>query len=151
MKESRWIYFIQLGKTLPEYFFQMSHILNKRGIKVLPVSPDQFFLLYRQQYKVHAIIATTSVGEQLRFNRELKPTIKQLISGKLLSIYHLSSFNSIAPDFNTNISLTNYVHVKLPVSTNLLSIWIAEHYKKNTSNTTVWPGGRRAKLPDMGA
>lgn len=151
MKESRWIYFIQLNKTLPEYFFYMSRILSSQGIKLLPVSPQQFFLLFRQQYNVHAIITTTSVGELCRFEDEVKPAVRQLISNKMLTMYHISSFSSMAAEFDINISHNHYVHVKLPVETKALSYWIADHFNRNNSSSKKWPGGRRATLPAMGA
>jgi hypothetical protein len=151
MRKSRWIYFIQLGKELPEYFFYLSSILNSQGIKVLPVSPEQFFLLYRQQYNVRVIVSTPSMATLRRFEDDIKPAFKQLISNKMLTVYHLSSFYSMTRDFKSNISRNHYVHVKLPVVTESVAYWIGNHFSKNSGSSKSWPGGRRATLPAMGA
>ncbi len=151
MEKGRWIYFIQLNKKLPEWFFYMSQILSEEGIKLLPVTPEQFSLLFRQQYNVHALIFTPSVKDLCTFEDEIKPLFKQLISNKMLTLYHLSSFYSMKAEFNTHISHNQYVHVKLPVVTKMISYWISDHFDRSTEKSKVWPGGRRATLPAMGA
>jgi hypothetical protein len=151
MKKSRWIYFIQFGKELPEYFFYLSSILSSQGIKVLPVTLEQFFLLYRQQYDVSVIISTPSMGTLSRFENDVKPAFKQLISNKMLTVYHLSSFYSMSRDFKSNISRNHYVHVKLPVETKSVAYWIADHFNRNGDSSKSWPGGRSSTLPAMGA
>ena len=100
---------------------------------------------------MRVIVSTPSMGTLNRFEDVIKPAFKQLISNNMLTVYHLSSFYSMAGEFKSNISRNHYVHVKLPVETKSIAYWIGDHFNRSSGSSKNWPGGRRATLPAMGA
>jgi len=138
----KFILFVQFGTKLPNYFFQLSMMLSKENIKLVPIPPENLKTLSKKKhFFVLAIIHDLSICEEYLHLR--KKFLDYALLNNRFSIIEVNSFQKmeIANRLQENRS---YNFFKLPIKFNFLVKEISCIYNKRTA---LWPGGKKGKLP----
>lgn len=142
-KHTFWVYYLSLSEKLPSQFFKLSAFLNKYGIMLLPIKPNQLKDFTKEQDHVVVVTFVTNLKEHYQLNASAAH-IKFLLLNKKIRLLHLSSFEQ---QTMPRIVQDHYQFEKLPIKTqNVLSIMLKMLYN-SYKETKVWPGGKRARLP----
>lgn len=139
--------YIQWGKKVDDDFIRMAAFLGRFGISLVPVKPQEldYFLVKRQ---VPVLMVTKSIAQYQTFQKVRKESFDFFLSSGKIRIFHFNSFKEEA-DYLFYKQKENYINVPLPLSLKQIARFVLSHYIRFEGDER-WPGGRRARLPQMG-
>ncbi len=142
-----YIFYLQTKENVDSSFMQLSEILNKLNISLLPILPEELKTLDKAT-KNHVIYIRNDLSSAHLFNQLRKSFFDlALLSGKI-HLYDISSFSEIDSS-QKYIGKNVYRFIPLPTSLKQVAMTIAVDYFQDRNTEVEWPGGRRAKLPSM--
>ncbi len=140
------IFFLNLTRELPEFYFQMANLLNQHGVTLIPVNLIELQEIKKGERNVMVLVHTASMQELSRFYRLRSRFIDHAVLHGKFRLFHTTSFGRIAK-YARAMKNGYYHHFALPLRTSKLAESMANFAFKYHRNKERWPGGRRAKLP----
>lgn len=143
---STFIFFLTLGRSLPDFFFQAANLYNSIGITLIPVNLLELNEIKKGEQEVSVIIYTSCLSELVKFYKLRKSNLDMAMNTKKFRIFHISSFGKVL-DLDRAQRMGTYHHIALPRLTREICYFVASNVLKHNGLSQKWPGGRRAKLP----
>ncbi len=140
------LYFINYANKLPPYVLKISEYFKMHGWLVIPVSPVTFADLANNKTKFCLSIITNTLEFQ-KFLLAQKKFFSYQIMKKAVCYFDITSFGA-REQFLIASKIRHYYHLPLPLEINDFCASILKNLNERTSINNVWPGGRRAKLPN---
>ena len=144
-----YIFYLQTKLELDNTYYVLADVLGKINISLLPIK-EQDLKDIEKHRKQHVIVVRNDFASAFAFNNIRKNFLEASMNSGKLVVYDVSSFSEIenAAKFEgKNV----YRYFQLPLNVKSIAMTVAvEFYKdRNAAPTTLWPGGRRSKLPSM--
>lgn len=144
--KSTFIFFLTLGKCLPDFFFQAATLFNSIGVTLIPVNLLELNEIKKGEQDVSIIVYTSCLSELIKFYKLRKSNLDMAMNTKKFRVFHISSFGRVR-DLARAQRMKSYHHIALPRLTREICYYVASKVLKYNGLTQKWPGGRRAKLP----
>lgn len=145
------IFFLTLTDKLPVSFYALDESIKSMGFMLVPIQIDQLQLLISstEQEQITIITSTMYAAEYKAFNLKIRGLLKFVLKSKRITFFHLSSFSKL--DDTKQFSLNkNYYFFKLPLNPSLLAKRVARYHEMRTnSDSSKWPGGKRAGVKGL--
>jgi len=143
-----YILFAQWENKISDDFIRLAAEFKSFGITLVPVKLQELdhFLNRRQ---VPVIILTKTIKQYQTFQALRKKHIDFYLKTKKIRLFHLNSFGEIDV-YRPLKQKGHYVSLNLPCKFRDVAIRVLSEYIENNIEDKRWPGGRRAKLPQMG-
>lgn len=147
--EKKYIFFLQLQSLdqCPE-FFVLSKIFSEQGFQLIPVDAEELSILTQEESNF-LLVLTLNLTAFRKFNLKRKKFINFALKNRKLTLFHLNSFGEIR-DLTTSHIIKNYKSISPPIKYRKFAEMIEEYYYEKKSKKETWPGGRRARLPEIG-
>lgn len=143
----KYILYIQWGKTLDDQFIYLAAHFKSYQITLVPVKPEELdFFLSRS--KVPVIMITQTIAQYHKFLSLKKRCFDFYLKAGKINLIHLNSFKEIA-DYNSFKPKKSYEVMALPMMTSDIVHRILEEYGILEEAGKKWPGGKRARLPEL--
>lgn len=141
------IYFLQMSKNLPKWYYNLAVSMNVAGITLVPIKQSQIFELYHRDRKFFLISVVSNFSHKKYFETLLKEPLKYLLLNKKVNLYHLSSFERVDNIFDIKVK-SHYNYFRLPCNLKEFAAKLVEDYHKEFEKSENWPGGRGPRLSD---
>lgn len=145
----RYVFFLRLTSSLPEYFYHLSRALSDYDLMLVPISPKEL-LSYSRSNKAIVVNICDSLNIYRKFLIIRKSFLDFSLKNRNLTFIDFSSFAPISMSWQS-VKNKNYYHIKLPMSIDKITFAVSYCYEKKMGDINIWPGGRRAKLPSGGS
>lgn len=142
-----YIFYLQTKDELESHYFNLSEILGKLNITLLPVKPDELKSLDKST-KNYLIILRNDLTSNFVFQNVRKTFLDLAMMSGRVNTFDITSFSEI----ETSTKLENkeaYKAIPLPADFKHIAMMIAVDYFRDRNKRDEWPGGKRAKLPAM--
>ena len=146
MEKNR-IYFLCLEKNIPDVYVKLAQEFNDLNIKLIPLSPKDINLVLKEK-KPQVMVLADSITTYKTLRKAVKKILGFSIKSRAIIFHEISSFSPSVDFFGANWS-KNYHFYKLPLKASSLVADIGTHFFKDKKKTETWPGGRRARVPDL--
>ncbi len=142
-----YIFFLRLDSNLTEDYFQLAAYFKQYCISLVPVSAQEI-LEMESRNREYVLCLNTSMTTDSIFKRYQKKFLNFSLLSRKFCLFDLSSFSKIeiAPKAEYARS---YHHFSLPIEMEEVVVDIALAIYEDRTKKQVWPGGRRAKLPEL--
>jgi hypothetical protein len=146
--QKRYIFFLQLQSLdqCPEYFV-LAKLFARKGFQLVPVDMEELSAL-TQDKNNFLLVLTLNLTAFRKFNLKRKKFINFALKSRKLSLFHLNSFGEIK-ELNNSYTIKGYKTLSPPVKYQKLVDLVEEYYLERVTKEEKWPGGRRARLPEM--
>ena len=146
--DEKYILYIQWETSLDDQFIYLAAHFKTHDITLVPVKPKEldFFL---SRTKVPVIMITRTVAQYRQFYSLKRRYFDFLLKSGKINLIHLTSFKEIQ-DYNAFKPKKSYEVIPLPIKAQEVVERILEEYGILEDRGRVWPGGRRARLPELG-
>ena len=141
------IFYLQTKTELDNTFLNLSDILSKLSISLLPIRVEELNSLDKT-HKNHLVILRNDLNSGFLFNDLRKKFLDMAMLSGRIAIYDISSFSEIENQQKLE-GKDVYRFIPLPADMKNVAMKIAVDYFKEKNNRDEWPGGKRAKLPSM--
>jgi len=145
--KEKYILYLQLSKRLDSGFIRMAAELKLYGVHLIPVQVKEIdhFLA---STKVPLIVLTNTMKSWGIFHQARKSGLDFFLKAGKIKMFHLNSFREII-EFRGLSQKGYYQMIPLPIRFDKAVFTVLADYEKGTGKNNTWPGGRRAKLPQM--
>lgn len=143
-----YIIFLRLGRKLPHWYGRLVRAMMEYDLAVVPMGMDDFRNLPDTK-RVHVLCVNDGPTTYKAFQEFRVRYLDFAIMRKKVVLYDLSSFAPVSKKFIFN-GVNYYRHIPLPLTLDLVVRLVAGDYYNNWESDTIWPGGKRARLPDQG-
>lgn len=143
--QNRYLFFLQLGSSLPEFYFRLGEILKVWGIQLLPLKATDFQRLQNSE-RSDIICFVPDIGSYrnlLKFKRQF---LSYYLNLKQVRLYEVTSFRASDVD-QRHLKSGHYQHFPMPVAIESLAHKIIDDDNETYQKNKEWPGGRRSRLP----
>lgn len=146
--KKNYIFFLQL-QPLDQCteFFVLAKLFARKGFQLVPVTSDELSEL-TQDKDNFLLVLTLNLSSFKKFNLKRKKFINFALKSRKLSLFHLNSFGEIK-ELSSSYKIKDYKSVSPPVSYDHLVDLVVEYFLHKMSKVERWPGGRRARLPEV--
>lgn len=145
-KSDTCIFFLTLGKTLPEFYFQAANIYNSVGVTLVPVNFVELQEISKGERDVFLMTHVSCLSEQIKFFKLREKFLDHAIHQSKFRLFHITSFGRVFE--YARAQRKGYYHpINLPQLTKEICYQIASKVIEYQEKKESWPGGRRAKLP----
>jgi len=147
-QQEKYIFFLKLNSELPRVFFKISRLLSGYGIDLLPITLAELQRLELRGKPTFILSLCTSFQHYKNFLIGRRYYLDQsLVKGK----HRLIDVTSFSPIINSSqlLKKNRYMHVQLPINLEDLIKKIAVFFYSENRDAENWPGGKRAKLPEL--
>ncbi|MCF8057898.1 MAG: hypothetical protein K9K67_01270 [Bacteriovoracaceae bacterium] len=143
-----YILYIQWASKLDNDFIHLAARLRQANVSLVPVKPNEidFFLSKR---KVPVIILTKTIAQYHKLLECKKRHFDFYLKSGRISILHLTSFKEVQ-DYASFKPKKDYIVLKLPLMADDIISKVLNEFSGKDALSERWPGGRRARLPQMG-
>ncbi|MCK5074101.1 MAG: hypothetical protein KAQ98_11795 [Bacteriovoracaceae bacterium] len=141
-----YIFFLQLGKNLPTYYYQFASHFSKWDITVVPIKIEELLDVKKGHRIPHIVVVVPDLETAAMYVRLQERIINFSLKTKRFYLHDVNSFGRISI-FKNIARLNVYQYFELPVNISDIAGNIAEFYYSTDKDNQKWPGGRRAKLP----
>lgn len=147
--DEKYILYIQWEASLDNQFIYLAAHFKNHNITLVPVKPTEldFFL---SRTKVPVIMITKTMAQYRKFLSLKKRCFDFFLKTGKIHLIHLNSFREIE-DYNAFKPKKSYEVIALPMRVIDVVERILEDYGILEEKGRVWPGGRRARLPELGS
>jgi hypothetical protein len=140
-----YIFYLQLAKKLPKYFFTLSDLFAEWDIKLIPITPKQLTEVAKHEKKFVLTLVREADSHKL-FCRLFRDYFNLSIKTGRTTLVHLSSYSK--SEFKgLKSNRAKYMFFPLPVNMLEVVAQVAYQYYKNGIEEKRWPGGRKGHLP----
>lgn len=147
MKAQRehYLFYLQIGATLPEFYFQLGQILKAWGVHLIPLKLKDFKGLDQSERSdiVCFVPDMGSYREILKFKNEY---LNYYLNLKQVRLYEVSSF-SPSDSYQRHFRTGHYVHFSMPIAIESIAQKVVEDLRQVVEQNKEWPGGRRSTIP----
>jgi len=142
-----YIFFLNYSDELPEFFYYFSERFSNYNIKLIPINIDDIFKI--EKNKVSFVLSVvTNLDAAVKYKLLQKRIVEFSLLNKRLFLFDVNSFGRISY-YKKLIRMRNYVFYQLPASFIDITNDIFQIYDKISLKGSQWPGGSRARLPEM--
>ena len=143
-----YILYIQWKPKLGDDFIHLAARLRQVNISLVPVKPGEidFFLSKR---KVPVILITKTIAQYHKFQEFKKRHFDFYLKSGKIRILHLTSFKEVE-DYASFKPRKDYIVLRLPLMADHIISQVLKEFSGTDQESERWPGGRRARLPQMG-
>lgn len=142
-----YIFYLQTKDELENVFFQLSEIFSKLNISLLPIRMEELSALDKN-VKNHLIVLRNDLSSSFHLKNVRKTFLDMALIAGRISLYDLSSFSEIEIAQKL-VGKETYRYISLPANIKQVAMTVAVDYFKERNKKDEWPGGKRAKLPNM--
>lgn len=145
--QNRYLFFLQLGASLPEFYFQLGKILKVWGIQLIPLKTSDYKRLVNVE-RSDIICFVPDIGSYrnlLKFKRQF---LSYYLNLKQVRLYEVSSFRLSETD-QRHTRTGHYQHFAMPIAVESLAHKIIDDSNESYQKSKEWPGGRRSRLPTV--
>jgi hypothetical protein len=146
-KQINYIFYLQTKTELDYSFIELSDILSKFNISLLPVTVEDLRIISKNT-KIHLVVLRKDLSTHFAFNDLRTKFLDLALISNRINLCDVSSFSTIEIAGKCE-KAENYRFINLPASFKQIAMTLALDYFKEKNKTDEWPGGRRAKLPPM--
>ncbi len=147
--DEKYILYIQWGSSLDDQFIYLAAHFKSYNITLVPVKPKEMdFFLSRS--KVPVIMVTRTIGQYQTFLSLKKRCFDFYLKAGKINLIHLNSFKEIQ-DYAVFKPKKSYEVMPLPMKASEIVERILAEYGILEEKGKLWPGGRRARLPQLGS
>ena len=139
------IFFLKYSKDLPMEFFYLSNELSAYGVKLIPIKAQELSILMDNS-KIFVINLDNTLATHAQSLRYRKQFLEYAVLNRRVVLFDISSFGKFSCSYRAE-SNKNYFHFPLPDTIDEISKNVAVAYFKDSQQSRLWPGGKRAKLP----
>ena len=143
-----YIIFLKLGKKLPLWYGKLVRAMREFDIDVVPMGADDLREL-PDAVRMHVLSFNDGPSSHKAFQEFRARYLDFAINRKKIVLYDLSSFAPVNKKFVFN-GVSYYWHIPLPLPLDLVVRLVAGDYYNNWNADSLWPGGKRSRLPDQG-
>jgi superfamily II RNA helicase len=143
--QSRYLFYLQLGPSLPEFYFRLGEILKAWGIQLLPLKTSDFQRLENAE-RSDVVCFVPDIGSYrslLKFKRQF---LSYYLNLKQVRLYEVSSFRSSDVDYR-HIKTGHYQHFSMPIAIESFAHKVIDDDNESYQINKKWPGGRHSRLP----
>lgn len=143
-----YIIFLKLSDRLPFWYGRLAREMKEFDLTLIPMGLGDLKELSLKS-RVHVLCFNDSPATHRTLASFRSRYLDFAMTRKKLVLYELSSFAPISKKFTFN-SQEHYRHLCLPLSLKSVIRFVAGDYYFNWESDALWPGGKRATLPDQG-
>ena len=149
-QNSTFIFYLTLEENLPRNYYLLDEKLKEHGFMLMPIKVDQLqaIISASMQEQVIILCSVANSNEFKLYNNYVRKYVKNALKSKRTSFFLLSSFSKIN-DKKYLPQSENYFFLKYPMCGETLAMHLSDFYLAKSSNSTLWPGGRRATIGDV--
>lgn len=124
----------------------MSRVFSEFGIKLVPMKLADFKSIRMREHQF-VIACIRDIRSFSNYNILLKRYLNYMIRQGSVTLFEYSSFSIVHDD--SILKTKRVFQERLPVSMfHMADVAGREMFSKLITNSSRWPGGRRAKLPE---
>lgn len=143
-----YIIFLNLSSRLPFWYGRLVRAMKEFDITVVPMGLSDLKELSIKE-RVHVMCFNDSPSTHRTLASYRSRYLDFAMTRKKLVLYEFSSFSPISKKFIFN-GQEYYRHLSLPLPLAAAVRFVAGDYYTNWESDALWPGGKRARLPDQG-
>ncbi|AYF43323.1 MULTISPECIES: hypothetical protein [Halobacteriovorax] len=124
----------------------MSRVFSEFGIKLVPMKLGDFKSIRMREHQF-IIASVRDIRSFVNYNKLLKRYLNYMLRQGSVTLFEFSSFSIVHDD--SILKTKRVFQERLPVSMFRMADLIGQNmFSKLVTNSSRWPGGRRAKLPE---
>jgi hypothetical protein len=146
INQGKFIFFIQFGEKLPDYYFTLAAHLSRHEVHLVPIKADKMSEV--TNVGRHLVLGVVDSMINLQGMMDLRSSYLNFAinSGRVLLV-ELSSFRALPP--SQKIRNSDYIHLSLPLDLERLASFLSKCLDlEHNPNSREWPGGKRSRLPN---
>lgn len=144
------IFFLKLENALPKWYYQFSLNFSECGVKLIPVSTEEFWKIIQGPKQHSIIVPLINLTSKQKFNQKNQGLFERGIKNSKISLFLLSSF------FNDQLQkkwkrYPNFFNYDIPSPINELAKKIALEFYSLNEGKLEYPYGvkLRSKLDNI--
>ncbi|MFG1483016.1 hypothetical protein ABMA79_05480 [Halobacteriovorax sp. HFRX-2_2] len=146
MRKSNYVIYLQFERALGEEFLYMSRVFSEFGMKLVPMKLDDFKSIRMKEHQF-VICCVRDIRALINYQKLLKRYMNFMLRQGSITLFEYSSF-AITHD-DAILKTKKVFQERLPVSMFRMADRAGqEMFSKLVTNSSRWPGGKRAKLPE---
>ncbi|MDC1174734.1 hypothetical protein OAT67_05045 [Bacteriovoracaceae bacterium] len=134
------------GHVSPQ-FTSLSHKIKRWGITLIPVSSAELPELVDGRPRV-LIVNTSTILQNEKYQKFKKNYLNFAVLNRKIKMIHISSFG-MEDDFRSVLRSLGYSFHPLPLTATYVAGKAASVFYSEEMEEKQWPGGKRARLPDV--
>lgn len=148
IEKNAYILFLQFTTSPNDVYFKLAAVFKDLGVTLVPVKPQELDYFVGKG-NTPVIMVTSNLAEQKVLKLIKSRYLDFLVGSNKIRLFHLNTFKSIS-SYNQFKGRGRYVELKLPLTSTQVVARVLKDYLKDEADLERWPGGRRAKLPQVG-
>ncbi len=146
VRTSNYVIYLQFEKSLGKDFLYMSRVFNEFGMKLVPMKLDDFKSIRMREHQF-IIACVRDIRSFVNYNKLLSRYLNYMIRQGSVTLFEFSSFEVSHDD--SILKTKKVFQERLPVSMfRMADLAGQEIFSKLVTNSSRWPGGRRARIPE---
>lgn len=124
----------------------MSRVFSEFGIKVVPMKLGDFKSIRMREHQF-VIACIRDIRSFVNYNKLLKRYLNYMLRQGSVTLFEFSSFTIVHDD--SILKMKRVFQEKLPISMFRMADMAGQQmFSRLVTNSSKWPGGRRAKIPE---